>query len=34
MFPYKSLTRSDNNFYPETSPKRNLPTLNDRIESI
>jgi hypothetical protein len=34
MSPYKALTGSDINFYPEASPKTNLPTLNERIESI
>jgi transposase InsO family protein len=32
--PYKALTRSDINFYPESSSKTNQPTLNKRIESI
>jgi hypothetical protein len=29
MSPYKSLNRLDINFYPETSPKTNLTTLNE-----
>jgi hypothetical protein len=34
MSPYKALTRSDINFYPEASPKTNIPTLNERIELV
>jgi hypothetical protein len=34
MSPNKSLNRLDINIYHKTSPKTNLPSLNEIIESI